>query len=82
MVLDSTCTTLKTLYTRLKIFFKADLSTNTTHLHDGVTLILRILFVFTFMFIFNLLIPGRSKGLICTRKRNPHDSGRSSKMAS
>ena len=46
MVLESTCTTqtlcttLKTLYTRLKIFFKADLSTNTTHLHDGVTLIL------------------------------------------
>ena len=74
---------LETLYTRLKSFFKADLSTNTTHLHDGVTLILRILFVFPFMFFFfNLVIPGRSKALICTRKRNPEDSGRSSKMAS
>ena len=29
---------LETLYTRLKSFFKADLSTNTTHLHDGITL--------------------------------------------
>ena len=73
VVLESTCTTLKALYTRLKIFFKADLSTNTTHLHDGVTLIL--------VFFFNLVIPGRS-AVICTRKRNPEDSGRSSKMAS
>ena len=31
---------------------------------------------------FNLEIPGRSKALICTRKRNPKNSGRSSKMAS
>ena len=43
----------------------------------------RILFVFSFhVFFFNLVIPARSKALICTRKRNPEDSGRSSKMAS
>ena len=30
---------LETLYTRLKSFYRADLSTNTTHLHDGVTLL-------------------------------------------
>ena len=32
---------LETLCARLKGAFKADLSTNTTHLHDGVTLLLR-----------------------------------------
>ena len=33
-------------------------------------------------FFFNFVIPAWSKVLICTRKRNPEDSGRSSKMAS
>ena len=43
----------------------------------------RILFVFSFHVSFlNLVISARSKALICTRKRNPKDSGRSSKMAS
>ena len=42
----------------------------------------RILFVFSFHVFFNSVIPGRSKALISTRKRNPEDSGRSSKMAS
>ena len=71
------------LYTT-KEFFKSDLSTNTTHLYDGVTLLLPLesFSYFPFMFFFNLVIPGRSKALISTRKRNPEDSGRSSKMAS
>ena len=34
------------------------------------------------MFFLNLVTPARSKVLICTRKRNPEDSGRSSKMVS
>ena len=34
------------------------------------------------IFFLNLVIPARSKVLICTRKRNPEDSGRSSKMVS
>ena len=38
--------------------------------------------IFLSCFFFNLVIPGRSKALISTRKRNPEDSGRSSKMAS
>ena len=33
-------------------------------------------------FFLNLVIPARSKVLICTRKQNPEDSGRSSKMVS
>ena len=70
---------LETLYTRLKSFFKADLSTNTTHLHDGITL---LYFTFPAFFFLNLVIPARSKVLIYTRKRNPEDSGRSSKMVS
>ena len=54
VVLESTCTTPKTLYTRVKSFFKAGLSTNTSHLHDGVTLLLRLesLSYFPFMFFF------------------------------
>ena len=68
---------LESLYTRLKSFFKADLSTNTTHLHDGITLL-----YLSCIFFLNLVIPARSKVLICTRKRNPEDSGRSSKMVS
>ena len=64
---------LETLYTRLKSFFKADLSTNTKHLHDGITLIyLSCIFC----------NPSKIKSPICTRKRNPEDSGRSSKMVS
>ena len=38
---------------------------------------------FPFMFLFKrVVIPARSKAPICTRKRNPEDSGRSSEMAS
>ena len=58
---------LETLYTRLKSFFKADLSTNTTHLHDGVTLLLRpeSFSYFPFMFLFLILvIPARLKALL------------------
>ena len=32
------------------------------------------------VFFLNLVIPARSKVLICTKKRNPEDSGRSSKL--
>ena len=39
----------------------------------------RILLSYIFL---NLVIPARSKVLICTRKRNPEDSGRRSKMVS
>ena len=43
----------------------------------------RILFVFSFhVFFLKLVIPARSKVLIYTTKRNPEDSGRSSKMVS
>ena len=73
------------LYTTKEFFFKAYLSPNTTQLHDGVTLPLRpeSFSYFPFMFLFlNLVIPARWKALIWTRKRNPEDSGRSSKIAS
>ena len=74
MVLESTCSTPRNPLNTTKEFFKADLSTNTST---------TILFVFSFhVFFFNLVIPGRSKALISTRKRNPEDSGRSSKMVS
>ena len=69
---------LETFYTRLKSFFKADLSTNTTHLHDGVTLLLRpesfSYFTFIFCFILDLVIPARSNALIYTRKRIPEEA--------
>ena len=38
--------------------------------------------IFLSCFFFNLVIPARSQALICTRKWNPEDSGRTSKMAS
>ena len=85
VVLESTYSRPRNPLYTTKEFFKADLSTNTTHLHDGVTLLLRSqsFSYFPFMFFFlNLVIPARLKALICTRKRNPEDSGRSSKMAS
>ena len=85
VVLESTCSRPRNPLYTTKEFFKADLSTNTTHLHDGVILLLRpqSFSYFPFMFFFlNLVIPARLKALICTRKRNPEDSGRSSKMAS
>ena len=54
---------LETLYTRLKSFFKADLSTNTTHLHDGVTLLLRpeSFSYFTFIYFFKFSYPSKIK---------------------
>ena len=85
MVLESTYSRPRNPLYTTKEFFKADLSTNTTHLHDGVTLLLRpesfSYFLFVFFFL-NLVIPARSNALICTRKPNPEDSGRSSNMAS
>ena len=78
VVLESTCSTPRNPLNTTKEFFKADLSTNTTHLHDCITL----LYLSRLFFFFNLVIPARSKFLICTRKRNPEDSGRSSKMVS
>ena len=77
MVLESTCSTPRNPLYTTKEFFKADLSTNTTHLHDCITLL-----YLSRLFFFYLVIPARSKVLICTRKRNPEDSGRSSKMVS
>ena len=47
---------LETLYKRLKSFFKADLSTNTTHLHDGITLLLRPKSFSYFLFMYFFLI--------------------------
>ena len=38
--------------------------------------------IFLSCIFFTLVIPARSKVLICTRKRNPEDSGRSSRMVS
>ena len=38
--------------------------------------------IFFSCFFLNLVIPARSNALICTRKPNPEDSGRSSNMAS
>ena len=39
MVLESTCGTPRNPLYTTKESFKADLSTNTTHLHDGITLL-------------------------------------------
>ena len=55
MVLESTCTTLKTLYTRLKIFLKPIYQRILRILREGVTLLLRqnpfrIYFPFTVFF--------------------------------
>ena len=75
---------LETLYTRLKSFlrpiYQRILRICTMALFTITT---TILFVFSFhVFFFNLVIPARSQALICTRKWNPEDSGRTSKMAS
>ena len=55
MVLESTYSRPRNPLYTTKEFFKADLSTNTTHLHDGVTLLLRpesfSYFPFTFFFL-------------------------------
>ena len=43
------------------------------HLHDGVSLLLRIEFFSFFLSHLNLVIPGRfnTKAIICTRKEKP-----------
>ena len=76
---------LETVYTRLKSFFLSRFINEYYVIarwrYFATTT--RILFVFSFHVSFlNLVISARSKALICTRKRNPKDSGRSSKMAS
>ena len=71
---------LETIYTRLNSFLKPIYQ---RILRICFTTSTRILFAFSFhVFFLNLVIPARSKALICTRKRKPDDSGRSSKMAS
>ena len=55
------------------------------HLHDGVILLLRPESFSFFRSSLNLVIPERFKeitALICTRKQNLKDSGRSNKMTS
>ena len=54
MVLERTCSRPRNPLYTTKEFFKADLSTNTTHLHDGVTLLIRpqSFSYFSFMFLF------------------------------
>ena len=52
-MLESTCNTPRNpLHTTKEFFLKADLSTNTTHLHDGVTLLLRPESFSYFLFVF------------------------------
>ena len=78
VVLESTCSTPRNpLYTTKEFFLKP--------IYQRILRICRMaLLYFTFhvFFFLNLVIPARSKVLICTRKRNPEDSGRSSKMVS
>ena len=54
MVLESTYSRPRNPLYTTKEFFKADLSTNTTHLHDGVTLLIRpqSFSYFFYMFLF------------------------------
>ena len=72
---------LETLYTRLKSFFWS------RFINEGYAFARSRYFSTTtrslsFHVFLNLVIPVRSKALIFTRKRDPEDSGRSSKMAS
>ena len=61
MVLESTCSIRRNPLYTTKEFFKADLSTIATHLHDGVTLLLRpesfSYFPFMIFFFLNFVIP-------------------------
>ena len=76
---------LETLYTRLKSFLRP--------IYQRILRICTMALLYYYghnpfriflscFFFLNLVIPARLKALICTRKRNPEDSGRSSKMAS
>ena len=76
---------LETVYTRLKGFFLSRFIKEYYVIARWryFTTTARILFVFSFHVSFlNLVIPTRSKTLICTTKRNAEDSGRTSKIAS
>ena len=83
VVLESTCSTPRNPLYTTKEFFLSRFINEYYALRRWryFTTTTRILFVFYFhVFFLNLVIPARSKVLICTRKRNPEDSGRSSKM--
>ena len=76
-MLESTCNTPRNpLHTTKEFFLKP--------IYQRILRICTMaLLYFTFhVFFFNLVIPARSNALICTRKPNPEDSGRSSNMAS
>ena len=85
VVVESTCSTPRNpLYTTKELFQSRFINEYYPFARwRYFTTTSRILFVFSLhVFIFNLVISARSKALICRRKRNPEDSGRSSKMAS
>ena len=73
MVLESTYSRPRNPLYTTKEFFKADLSTNTTHLHDGVTLLLRpeSFSHFPFMYFFKFSYPSKIKSPDLYKKAKP-----------